>query len=30
LIKAEILVLKWMPGCLVAGMTSLPFKAFAG
>lgn len=29
LIKAEITVLKWMLGFLVAGMVSLLFKAFA-
>lgn len=29
LLKAEITVLKWMLGFLVAGMVSLLFKAFA-
>ena len=28
LIKAEIIILKWMLGFLVAGMVSLPFKIF--
>lgn len=30
LLKAEIVVLKWMLGFLVAGMMTLLFKAFAG
>ncbi|MDO9105404.1 MAG: hypothetical protein Q7U57_10635 [Methylovulum sp.] len=30
LLKAEITVLKWMLGFLVAGMVSLFFKAFTG
>lgn len=29
LIKAEIMVLKWMLGFLLAGMVSLLFKAFS-
>ncbi len=29
LLKAQIMVLKWMLGFLLAGMVSLPFKAFA-
>lgn len=29
LLKAEITILKWMLGFLVAGMLSLLFKAFA-